>query len=433
MKTLNVSKYELSLLEIIRDEIDALLKSPNLGKSQITNNKIEKMLMGILPKLTGGKRFEIRINEISSDPFIMAIYPNIEELDRKSKELVTLLDDVKSDNQEYLHRWNTVENWILEIDFRILSRQSTLCVRTGSEFVALLCHEIGHATIEDPYCLAITYKKQKARMDKFNKIVSSKSRIVRKLMLPMFINTASFRIPRGKSDLKKEINADSYVPKEYRGSLISYIEDCILITPEATKLIPDVEEYDNDQIMSVKFSSNAMDMMRDRVEMLKSQLSANYHTTTGSTYHKDMMKFLGKSIAGYNPETNKTNIIMESRIHDSFVSEMKLCESYAASVLEQTRVTDRDLTILEVECGEVTTTEDKIYLIHTIYDYIEAIQKENAAKLKKTKDTKLKEFIKNDERLTRLNACRKILMDKNTTDVGDRYGVFVRYPKGYEG
>ena len=86
-----------------------------------------------------------------------------------------------------------------------------------------------------------------------------------------------------------------------------------------------------------------------------------------------------------------------------------------------------------MQCDEVKKTEDKIYLIHTIYDFIEAIQKENEARLKKTKDAKIKEFIKNDTRLTRLNKCREIVLNKDTTDVGDQYGVFVRYPKGYEG
>lgn len=429
---MKISEHELSMLAIIRDEVNNWLKSSN--RRDPKNSSIPKALTQILPKITGGKSFNVVINETSRDPFIMAIYPDIEELDKKSKELVHILDNPKVFGEEYVKTWCEISKWTLEIDVRILMKDCPLCVRSGDEFVAILCHEIGHVLGEDPYQLSYNYKKRKAQSDKFTKLVTSNSKFARKLLLPMFINTLSFRIVKKKNNsLHKEIAADAWVPDEYRGSLIKYVEDCILRNPDARWVIKDTESNETDQEVSIKFSEDAIGMMKDRMDVLKKQLTAQYNGCTGSEYHRKMTKFLGKSLSAYNPETEKSDVIMESSLHTAYCKEMVACEEAVEAALESVKVTDRDLTILEVECEEVKTTEDKIYLIHTIYDYIEAIQKENTAKLKKTKDPNIKDFIKNDSRLSRLNKCREVVMNKDTTDVGDQYGVFVRYPKGYEG
>ena len=430
---MKVSDYEMKMLAIIRDEVDAFLKSRNFGKVPERSNII-KTISYILPKITPGMTFDVRINNSSRDPFILAIYPDINELDKKSEELVQILDDPKSNNEDYVKAWSEIKHWILEIDVRILIEGSPIRVRTGSEFVALLMHEIGHVMVGDPTALIYRYKKKKAMMSKFDKMVASKSRFVRKMLLPLFINTLSFRIVnKGENSLHKEISADGYVPDEYRGSLLSYVDDCILKDPTARCVISTDADYEHDQELSIRFSKESVSMMRDRMDILKKQLAAQFNGCTGSEYHKDMVKFISKSIAAYDPSTDKSNVIVENSLHEKYESEILECAEASEAVLESTKVTDRDLAILEVQCEEVKTTEDKIYLIHTIYDFIEAITKENNAKLKKTKDPSVREFIKNDTRLTRLDNCRKAVMSKDTDDVGDQYGVFVKYPKGYEG
>lgn len=430
---MKVSDYELKMLAIIRDEVDAFLKSQTFGKTPERSNII-KTISHILPKITPGMVFDVRMNYSSSEPFILAIYPDINELDKKSEELVKILDDPKSDNEEYIKAWSEIKHWVLEIDVRILLEGSPIRVRSGSEFIALLMHEVGHVMVGDPMALIYRYKKKKATMSKFDKLVASNSKFVRKVMLPLFINTLSFRIVnKSETSLHKEISADGYVPDEYRGSLLCYVEDCILKDPSARCVIPTEADYENDQELSIKFSKEAVSMMRDRMDVFKKQLAAQFNGCTGSEYHKDMAKFIAKSIAAYDPESDKSNVIMESSLHHKYETELLECTKMADTVLESTKVTDRDLSILEVQCEEVKTTEDKIYLIHTIYDFIEAITKENNAKLKKSKDPNVREFIKNDVRLSRLDNCRKVVMNKDTTDVGDQYGLFVRYPKGYEG
>lgn len=430
---MKMSNYELGMLAIIRDEVDKYLKSSNFKKNPEKSNIIPTLIK-ILPKIAIGKTFTIIVNKSSRNPFIMSIYPDLSELDVKSKKLSDILNDPKSNNEEYVREWCEIKNWVIEIDIRILLQDSPICVRNGSEFVAILCHEIGHVMVGDPLALIYNYKKKRAIYDRFDKIVTSRSKFVRRMMLPMFVNTLSFRIIKCKGNsLDKEIAADAYVPNEYRGYLLSYINDCILTTPNTSDLIVHDSDYERDQETAVSFSKESIEMMKDRRDVLRHQLNAQYNGCEGSMYKKSLMQLLGKTLGNYNVETDKMDVLKEAAFQKQYVSELCEFTNITEAILENTKVSDRDLSILEVQCSDIKTTEDKIYLIHTIYDFIEAITKENSAKLKKSKDPNIKEFIKNDSRLTRLNACRELVMRTNTTDVGDRYGLFVKYPKGYEG
>lgn len=432
---MKMSNYELSMLAIIRDEVDDYLNSENFRLSPEKSN-ILPTLTRILPKIAMGKSFTVVLNKSSREPFVMAIFPDIQELDKKSKELADILNDPSSRSEDYVKSWCEIKNWVLEIDERILLKDSPICVRSGSEFVALICHEIGHVMVEDPLTLVYNYKKKMAVLSKFDKIVSSENKFVRRMMLPMFINTLSFRIvSKGDSNLNldKEISADAYVPEGYRASLIGYMNQCIYSVPPTSSLFSTKSQYDNEQESSMKFSKESISMIKNRRDVLKHQLNAQYNGCQGSEYMKSLTKLLAKTLGNYDAEKDKTDIIRESTFVQEYSDSIQTCEQKAEALVESVKVSDRDLTILEVQCQNVKTTEDKIYLIHTIYDFIEAITKENSAKLKKTADPKVKEFIANDSRLSRLNACRELVMKTDTTDVGDRYGLFIKYPKGYEG
>ena len=67
----------------------------------------------------------------------------------------------------------------------------------------------------------------------------SDSRVIRSIMLPMFTHTLQFFIvAKDRNDAKScEIAADSYVPDEYKGALVVYMNDNLLHDPDASKLV----------------------------------------------------------------------------------------------------------------------------------------------------------------------------------------------------
>ena len=106
-------------------------------------------------------------------------------------------------------------------------------------------------------------------------------------------------------------------------------------------------------------------------------------------------------------------------------------ESAAMHILtEAAKVTTRDLDILSIQAENIKTPEDKMYMIHKVYDYIEAIDAENVKKVKK--DGTAPKAIK-DTRLDRLNAIRTKILATSVTSADERYGLYVKYPAGYEG
>ena len=110
----------------------------------------------------------------------------------------------------------------------------------------------------------------------------------------------------------------------------------------------------------------------------------------------------------------------------------------SAAVLEAVKVTDRELTILEIEAENIETMDDKLWIIQTIYDYLEAISKQQVDRYKKMGNNRytyadIDQMMANDNRVDRLNKLRAKVMQMKTQEMEDHYGVFVRYPKGYEG
>jgi hypothetical protein len=431
---MKMSQYEVKWLNIIRDEVNNYLSSSNV--STASTSRITKAMELSLPKITPDKKFDVIINDASKQPFIMCIYPDIVELDKKAEGLVKILDDPRSSGEDYVKHWCEIQKWTIEIDHRLLKKGHRLCVTTGDEFVALLCHEIGHVMNENPLSLVYNYKEKKATMNKFNKIISSNSKIVRKLMLPMFIHTLQFRIVlRGnRKNRLEEIAADAYVPEEYRGSLVSYVEDHILKLPEtASGVVVDTTEFDNIQNVGVEFSKQSVELMKDRIDVLKQQITAQYKSPQNSKYQQKLMSFIGMAIAGFEPGTEDTDIFFESSLRTIFNREYTQCmESVAVMESMVSKVTDRDIVILSVQVDDLKTTEDRLYLIHTIYDYIETLAKEEEMRTKKTKGELLPNPI-TDAKLATLYGLREKVMKAKVTDIGDRYGIFVKYPKGYEG
>ena len=94
--------------------------------------------------------------------------------------------------------------------------------------------------------------------------------------------------------------------------------------------------------------------------------------------------------------------------------------------------------MLEVEAESIETTDDKLWIIQTIYDYLEAISEQQAKRYKKMGNGKpskadIDQMMANDARVDRLNKLRAKVMATKVHDMEDHYGVFVRYPRGYEG
>ena len=428
-----LSSSEMTQLSIIEAEVNAYLNSKQ--KNPVMCTGINSALNRVIPRaLMPTKKVTIIWNENAKHPFIMSITPDISELYEKSERIGKLLSDPKKSNSDVVKEWCEIEQWYIEIDARILTKGNRLCVDDGAQFVAILCHEIGHVMMENPMRLAYNFKKKSLQFSTMEKLMLSNSKIVRAIMLPMYTHTLQFLIVvKDRNDARQvEFAADAYIPDEYKGAMVSYMNNHLLNDPDTTKLVVDESDFDKEQEVGIELSRDSIEMLKGRRDVLNRQVQSQYNNPNSCPFHKKLMKFIGKNLTGYDPETDKyVTLSMKSTMENAYNREYATMEATSIKILtEASKVTARDLDILEVQIEDLKTPEDKMYMIHKVYDYIEAIDADNAKKIKNSKSTP---SIIKDNRLDRLNAMRVKILSTKVSDTGDKYGLFVKYPVGYEG
>lgn len=428
---MRVSNTELGYLKSVEDSVNEYLKSkeekPRNGQEMF--RVLERALSHIVP----GARFHAIVSERKTDdPFIMGIYPDMKELNAKAELLLTYMEEGK--DETFMKEWASIKDWVIEIDPRILAKNSLIRVDDGAQFVAIVCHEVGHVLAGNALSLIENYAYQKKAYTKAERMIFSKNALVRKFALPIFVCTLQFRMiwknPGG--NLRDEIMADHYIPDEYREAMVSYVENHILTNPIQSQVITTKSELDADQKTSIAFSKECIRMMSRRRDAIKNSIKMQYDKGN-SQYMADLVSDIGKSAMGYDPKTNMTNAVYESTVLRSLERDVESCTKDATTILEGTSVTPRDISILRVQADDINTVDQKLFIVHTIYDYLEALQTQKEKLMRKQGVDASKATFVQDAQIAELNDILQKVMKIDVSGVGDRYGIFIKYPKGYEG
>ena len=102
--------------------------------------------------------------------------------------------------------------------------------------------------------------------------------------------------------------------------------------------------------------------------------------------------------------------------------------------MESINVSERNIVLLSVDIDNMKTPEDKAFIINTIYDYLDALEYQKAKRVKKFKDVdKIPADSTIDMKIKQLRELEKKVMSTPVSRNGDSYGVFIKYPEGYEG
>lgn len=423
----NIGFNELSKawLRDIDNSIDQALDKNSRKTTQDSLDDISNILTKMMP----GYKFEFKLIK-PSKPFMMCIYPDLKQLESRCYNMTTILNDIKQPSIDFIKEWNSITKWTIEVDENLFNPNSKYKVSNGREFTAILLHEIGHATSNSHFRLINNYRMNRAKFQMVEKLLLSESYLLKKVFLPMYIHTLNFRVITSGHITHNldEIKADLSIPTEYKADLVSYLDRCILSDPNTMNaLVCTKSEFDEDQKVSILFTRETLQLMKNRRNILNRYVSAQYKTTE-SPYIKEFTKRFAKLFSGFKVDENKVDIVSEGMIVNQFIMECSKYEDIALRILQESqRISDRDLVILQVEGDSIETNEDKIYILHNIYDYIENITSE----LKKKNKLITLEEINKDPRIVYLLSLKKQVMDKKIID--KEYGVFIKYPKGYEG
>ena len=125
-------------------------------------------------------------------------------------------------------------------------------------------------------------------------------------------------------------------------------------------MVIDKETFDGEQQLAVNYSRSTIDLMKRRRDVLKKQINAQYHSPDSDNYLKRMLAFMGKAVGHYDPNTDQSSVLSEALDIKQFERECNRVAMEAVSVLEATKITDRELTMLEVEAEGIGTTDHKL-------------------------------------------------------------------------
>lgn len=417
----------IQYLDMIRDKIDATIMRRG-GISKIPEAFIAD---NIARACADGKRFTVNYVDLknSDRTFIMCCYPDVEELNEMIEPLMTKL--TSGNTFELKTMWSSITKWHIEIDSRLLKKATPITVDNGSQFVAILCHELGHVINSFPFFVSSAYKMNKAVAGMFsNMMMTDMGKTVLKLCLPIFLCMNGLRIivSRPGAELN-EMAADAQVPNSYKRYLIDYTNNHILTHPDtASGIVVTTEEHAHEYSQNIQFSRSCINLMKRRAAVLKLHLDT-FAKFSPSPYLQKVATFISDNAC---PE----DIRRQFAATESFNRSYAACEQKVAAILEASDVSERDILLLQIDIDGMQTLDDKAYVINTICDYIEILSKRNAKEIKKIKDPmKIPKKTIWDEKIERLQVLKKQAMDTKISSYtnGQEYAVYVRYPDGYEG
>lgn len=399
---------------------------------KMSTNQLAAKTKEHLGRITSGKMsFKTSIIRVkTSKPFIMCVYPSVQDLEDYAPKLISCLNN--GNVTEFVDTWNSIPNWNIEVDSRLFDPMSSIHLDNGAQYVAILCHELGHVMNTHPAAMAMNYNKNKVTYSVYEKLFMDKP-FISLLFLPMFVCISGFRIVIGKpSHDIDEISADMRVPDEYKPHLMDYIQFHILNQANSGVVVTG-EEFSTEQDQGIQFTRSCLSLMKKRRHIIKAQL-ATQHKVSDSPYYKEICSTTAKIVTKAKLDSDKRELTGDKYLVEAFERVDMEVTKEAYAILEGISVSERDIVLLQVDIENMRTPEDKSQVLNTIFDYIESLEHRKAKAAKKFKDVdKIPVDATLELRMKQLRELQKKAMDTPVSQYGNHYGVFVRYPEGYEG
>lgn len=388
-----------------------------IQKKEIDNN------LNIIHRIIK-RRFDLDIKisiiENNNKPFFgMSIYPQQSTVDK----LVDAIYNKKS-TSVIEELWKKNESWFLEIDSNLLYDKNLNA--NPKEIVAVLLHEIGHTIYSNsiPYRVNKILRFKLAEMEYGSKGLL-KSKKIRSLLGITFIEACSI----SHYNQKKETDADKFVAKMgYAKPLYDFLNKLLLAHGSSAVDIDD--KYIDKEIQIIAdWTIENIGELKYRTTKLKTFMKTEV-LSNPSRYTRDFFDKIKKSFFG--EENDFRSLVNESYLKKEY--DRILLEGNV-SILDRIgrvkKVRECDIDILYVQAEKIESTSDKIYLLDLIYDQLEIVDKAlnyieigETQKVQQSK-TKLLGFQKS------LHTLRQKVLSTPIEET--RYGLFIKYPKGYEG
>lgn len=416
------------ILKDIEEAFGEIKRKQNIAE----NLKTIKMALG---------KMGIKINTITLVPaekdefFGMSIYPTHSVSDR----IVQCMID-KKPLKAYEEIWVENDVWIIEIDSKLV--YDTQLNSNPSELTAALLHEIGHTI----YSNSIPQKLHKTMSYTFLNLPSDLRIILtngNKSFKALF-NPIVAQASRNVSySLKKELEADKYVVKMGYGQSLETLLQKILLVYGSDFVDNTDRELEQNLKVTASWSRTQATELRLRKDSLRNSIDT-VTLITPSLYIREIFEDINKKVFKGSPSFEQ---LVNRENRGKYLTESVLPNDLKGipcnAVIESARntkfdkygklqkVTQHDIDIVAIQAEKIENQNDKIYLLDVIYDYNETLDLAEECLMDGRKSSvQMTERQLKDMR-EQLNDLRKRILTTKITE--KQYGVFIKYPVGYEG
>lgn len=366
------------------------------------------------------------IKTIRTDSFFgMRVYPIKNSLDIITNILVNFLDkpqkltkeNLESNINKYFNNLK-VQNkleYIIEIDNRIITDRAMNV--NPEELTAIMLHEIGHIVYEFAenikricYSFSLTLIKYNTYLSFLPKMKIKGNRYLIYLYIINSFTNIGY-------NLKSEGKADSFaVDNGYGNELISILNKMLnngLHSNNINRKSKDVY-VDNDKfakwtiITLINIEKRQRDIIRD-MGVQKNIEKSPYIQIIFDKIIDDL-------------KLNRTSVYTQEVVEEAYTNILQ----EGLNIFNKPKVRQRDINEIQIDIEAIQDYDDKIVILNKIHKRMEQVE---ASMLKFGDDKHMMEI------LIIYQSQLKELLNKllNTKVVEKQYGVFIKYPKGYEG
>lgn len=335
--------------------------------------------------------------------------------------------------------WQNNKEWFMDIDAKLFFDYSRRF--TTREIVALLLYQIEETVFS--YATVITTFRSirhiTLSVDHRTSVIAKSTRCRNFFMIPI-IQSCSF------VNFKSEVDADSLlccvpeINKDYLAALTK-------IATQYTSSIINRPSYELKQEITyiMTWVMESINDLKYNMEFLKKVLGRQINAEKSYFVKNVLVAILSQFTAGdpnmveesYQPSTPESRALKEAVVMDTIVKEFDdIAHAEEQKLLDKLgrckQITQEEIDILRLEVEKIQSVDDKMYYMEKVYDKLNIVEYALALigdrDMKgKVRDSKAK-LMKQKEQLMQI---REAIIAKRISP--ERYGLFVKYPAGYEG
>ncbi len=367
------------------------------------------------------------VQTFRTDPFFgMRVYPINKSLDIITNILVGFLKHPEKLTKENLEKkmnkyFNNLKvnqkiEYIVEIDSRILT---DLAINvTAEELTAVLLHEVGHIVHEfDENIRRICYNFS-LTLIKYNTYLPFLPNMQitgNKYLLYIYIINSFTNMGYG---IQYEKRADTFAIINGYGnelaSVLGKIKDNRVtgqsnINKKSKNVYTDDDKFAHWTVQTI---FNLDKRQRDIIKIMDTQKNMEK-----SSYIKTIFEKIIENL-----KLNRTSVYQQEMIEEAYNNIMQ----EAIDIFRKPKVRQRDIDEIQIDIEAMQDYNDKIVILNKIHKRMEQVE---AAMIKFEDDKRMLDI------LTTYQTQLKELLNRllSTKVVDKQYGVFIKYPKGYEG